>query len=148
MTGVSGYHVSFQAEEEVWVHADEMKISQVLYNLLGNAINYTGEDRSVIVTQQTEDGWVQIRVTDTGEGIPEDKLLYVWDRYYKLDKTHKRAAVGTGLGLSIVKNVLELHNARFGVTSEVGKGSTFWFALPVSEKPNDPEALPSEIEST
>lgn len=148
MTGVSGYHVSFQAEEEAWVHADEMKISQVLYNLLGNAINYTGEDRSVMVTQQTEDGWVQIQVTDTGEGIPEDKLLYVWDRYYKLDKTHKRAAVGTGLGLSIVKNVLELHNARFGVTSEVGKGSTFWFALPVSEKPNDPETLPSEIEST
>ena len=66
---------------------------------------------------------------DFGAGIPEDMIPYVWDRYYKVDKTHKRAVMGTGLGLSIVKNILELHDARYGVESEVGKGSTFWVEL-------------------
>ena len=101
--------------------------------MVSNAINYTGDNRSVTLRQTVADGWVRIEVADTGEGIPADKLPYVWDRYYKLDKTHKRAAVGTGLGLSIVKNVLELHKARYGVSSEVGKGSVFWFALPLAE---------------
>ena len=67
---------------------------------------------------------------DHGEGIPADKLPLVWDRYYKIDRVHRRSAVGTGLGLSIVRSVLELHHARYGVESEVGKGSDFWFALP------------------
>ena len=66
---------------------------------------------------------------DTGEGIPEDKLENIWERYYKVDKTHRRAAVGTGLGLSIVKTILDLHSADFGVQSELHKGSTFWFEL-------------------
>lgn len=133
MTEADGCHITFQGGEDAWVEADEMKISQVLYNLVSNAINYTGDDRSVTLRQTVSDGWVRIEVADTGEGIPADKLPYVWDRYYKLDKTHKRAAVGTGLGLSIVKNVLELHKARYGVSSEVGKGSVFWFALPLAE---------------
>ena len=70
-----------------------------------------------------------IEVTDSGEGIAPDALPYVWDRYYKVDKNHKRAVMGTGLGLSIVKNILELHGARYGVEREVGVGSTFWFEL-------------------
>ena len=70
---------------------------------------------------------------DTGEGISEENLPLVWDRYYKIDKVHKRAVLGTGLGLSIVKNVLMLHNSRFGVSSELGKGSTFWFELKIVE---------------
>ena len=74
-----------------------------------------------------------VSVEDHGEGIAEDQLEYIWDRYYKVDKTHKRASVGTGLGLSIVKGVLELHHAEYGVESEVGKGSTFWFRLPEAE---------------
>ena len=118
------------------VHADEMKISQVLYNLINNAINYTGKDRSVIVRQTVQNRWVRIEVADTGEGIPADRLPYVWDRYYKLDKSHKRAAVGTGLGLSIVKNVLDMHQARYGVSSTVGQGSAFWFELPVAKSPD------------
>jgi signal transduction histidine kinase len=72
---------------------------------------------------------VRINVTDHGEGIPADKLEYIWDRYYKVDKEHKRSVIGTGLGLSIVKSILNAHNARCGVSSTLGKGSTFWFEL-------------------
>lgn len=72
---------------------------------------------------------MRINVTDHGEGISADKLEYIWDRYYKVDKEHKRSVIGTGLGLSIVKSILNAHNARCGVTSTLGKGSTFWFEL-------------------
>lgn len=69
-------------------------------------------------------------VTDTGRGIPPEEQKQIWERYYKASKTqHKRAVVGTGLGLSIVKDILNAHNADFGVNSKVGEGSTFWFEL-------------------
>ena len=70
-----------------------------------------------------------IEVIDNGEGIPEEKLPLVWERYYKLDRVHRRAVKGTGLGLSIVRSVLELHHAKYGVVSKVGEGSNFWFSL-------------------
>ena len=63
------------------------------------------------------------------EGIEPEKLKYIWDRYYKLDKSHKRAQIGTGLGLSIVRRVIELHGGKYGVQSTVGEGSVFWFEL-------------------
>ncbi len=126
-----GYVIEFAAEREVDVLADRGMILQVVYNLINNAINYTGEDKKVTVLQTVENGKVRISVTDTGEGISEDQLAAIWDRYYRVDKVHKRATVGTGLGLSIVKEVLELHGAGYGVMSTVGKGSTFWFELPV-----------------
>ena len=119
--------------ENVWVDADESKLSQVIYNLINNAINYTGPDNRIMVRLTCREDWARVEIQDTGIGIPSDQLHYVWDRYYKLDRTHKRAAVGTGLGLSIVKNVLEMHKARFGADSVVGRGSTFWFELPLSE---------------
>ena len=127
-----GYKIDFSYGQMVMVEADEYKIFQVIYNLVNNAINYTGDDKQIWVRQIVrEDGYVRIEVTDSGEGIAPEALPYVWDRYYKVDKTHKRAVMGTGLGLSIVKNILELHDARYGVESEVGKGSTFWFELKV-----------------
>lgn len=127
-----GYKIDFSYDQMVMVEADEYKIFQVIYNLVNNAINYTGDDKQIWVRQiMREDGYVRIEVTDSGEGIAPEALPYVWDRYYKVDKTHKRAVMGTGLGLSIVKNILELHDARYGVESEVGKGSTFWFELKV-----------------
>ncbi len=126
-----GYSIEFQYEQKVWVKADEFKMFQVLYNLINNAINYTGNDKRVLVCQRIKGELVRIEVTDTGEGIAKEALPYVWDRYYKVDKTHKRAVTGTGLGLSIVKNILILHEAAYGVESKQGKGSTFWFELPI-----------------
>lgn len=124
-----GYTINFEYEKDVEVEADEFKIFQVIYNLVNNAINYAGEDKTVIVKQIVVGKRVRIEVIDHGEGIAEESLPYVWDRYYKVDKTHKRAVMGTGLGLSIVKNILELHDAAYGVKSQIGKGSTFWFEL-------------------
>ena len=113
--------------------ADELRISQVIYNLVNNAVNHCGDDKTVIVTQKLlENGVVRLEVTDHGEGIPSDKLPYIWDRYYKVDKEHKRGVIGTGLGLSIVKGILDSHNARYGVKSTLGKGSTFWFEIATS----------------
>ncbi len=124
-----GYTITFESNENVWVFADELKISQVIYNLVNNAVNHAGEDKTVIVTQSVKGKKVKIEVTDHGEGIEPDKLQYIWDRYYKVDKEHKRGVIGTGLGLSIVKSILDAHGAHYGVRSTLGKGSVFWFEL-------------------
>lgn len=130
-TAHQGYHITFEADSRATVFADHSMILQVLYNLINNAINYTGEDLSVTVKQSVRDGRVRISVTDTGNGIEDDQISQIWDRYYKVDKVHRRAMIGTGLGLSIVKGVLELHNAPYGVESQIGQGSTFWFELDI-----------------
>ena len=129
LTEQKGYRITFLADRNIWVYADRGMILQVLYNLINNAINYTGEDRVVTVRQYAADGHVCICVTDTGEGITEEEIPLIWDRYYKVDRVHRRAMVGTGLGLSIVKEVLEKHHAAYGVQSTPGQGSTFWFEL-------------------
>ncbi|MBR3987724.1 MAG: HAMP domain-containing histidine kinase [Clostridia bacterium] len=126
-----GYSLSFESSEEVFVFADKARIEQVLYNLISNAVNYSGERKEVIVCEKLADGIVRVEVTDSGKGIEPEKLKNIWDRYYRADKNHQRAVVGTGLGLSIVKEILDLHGAHFGVFSKVGEGSTFWFELPV-----------------
>ncbi len=119
---------------EVYVRADRTMILQVLYNLVGNAVNYTGKDRRVLVSETLKDGVVRICVADGGEGIPPEQIRQIWDRYYRADREHRRAVMGTGLGLSIVKNVMEAHGASYGVESAVGAGSVFWFELPVCPK--------------
>lgn len=129
LTLQDGYTIDFRYDSDIFVQADEMRISQVIYNLINNAITYGGSDKIVTVLQKLYNGFVRVEIIDNGEGIPEDKLPYIWDRYYKLDKAHKRNAVGTGLGLSIVKSILALHGAWYGVQSTLGKGSIFWFEL-------------------
>lgn len=131
LTERDGYRITFDFDREIYVRADRTMILQVVYNLINNAINYTGEDKYVKVVQSHGDGVVRISVTDTGEGIAKDDMPLVWDRYYKVDKVHKRARIGTGLGLSIVKGVLESHNAAYGLNSKHGEGSTFWFELEI-----------------
>ncbi|MBE6562886.1 MAG: HAMP domain-containing histidine kinase [Ruminococcaceae bacterium] len=130
LTQKDGYTVEFIAESEAYISADKTRVLQVLYNLINNAVNYTGEDKKVTVVQTVENGIVRISVKDTGEGIPPEMLSMIWERYYKAGDFHKRGKVGTGLGLSIVKKILVMHGANFGVSSEVGKGSTFWFEFP------------------
>lgn len=127
---MADFSFRFEAGEEVYVNADEVKISQVVYNLVNNAVNYTGADKTVRVCQKVRESVVRVEVIDSGEGIEPDKLQDIWERYYKIDKSHKRAQVGSGLGLSIVKSILDLHGGRYGVQSELGKGSAFWFELP------------------
>jgi signal transduction histidine kinase len=128
------YEIIFESNEEVFVNADHDKVNQVIYNILGNAIHYTGEDKKVYVRQIVLDNRVRIEVEDTGKGIKQEDIPYVWDRYYQLKKNHKRQELGTGLGLSIVKGILELHNARYGVISEKGKGAIFYFELFIESK--------------
>ena len=129
-----GYVIDFQADEEVFVRADEDKIYQVLYNLINNAINYTGEDKTVRVKQIRCKNVVRMEICDSGKGLPEEEMEHVWERYYKVDKTHKRSVQGTGLGLSIVKNILKLHNSDFGVRCDKEEGTVFWFTLNIISK--------------
>lgn len=126
-----GLRILFDHEGEAFVIGDELRMTQVLYNLINNAINYIGEDKTVIVRQTVQDGRVRVDVIDHGDGIPQEKLEYIWDRYYRVDKEHRRAVIGTGLGLSIVKNILIAHDADFGVASKLGEGSDFYFSMPV-----------------
>jgi signal transduction histidine kinase len=130
-TKLTDYNITFKAAEDVTVNADELKISQVVYNLVNNAITYTGADKRVEITQLVSGGKVKISVRDTGDGIPQDKLNDIWNRYYKVDKSHKRAQIGTGLGLSIVKSILDMHGGAYGVQSQEGAGSIFWFELSI-----------------
>ncbi len=131
MLNKEGYTISFYSDEEVTLRADESKISQAFYNLLINAVNYCGADKTVEVRQTVTQKEVRVEVTDKGEGIEEANLPYIWDRYYKVDKIHKRAVTGSGLGLSIVKGIIEMHKGNYGVNSTLNKGSTFWFTLPL-----------------
>ena len=144
LTHHEGYEITFLADENISVYADSGMILQVIYNLINNAINYCGEDRTVLVTQTRRESLVRISVTDHGEGIPPEQLNEIWDRYYKIDRVHRRAMVGTGLGLSIVKGILDQHGSDYGVESTPGQGSTFWFELPVRE----PEARESVLAET
>lgn len=127
LTEQGGYTIRFLHDSDAFIRGDELRISQVVYNLVNNAINYTGKDKMVLVRQMTDADHVRIEIIDTGEGIPQEKLPMIWDRYYKVDKSHTRATVGTGLGLSIVKTILEKHGASYGVQSTPGQGSVFWF---------------------
>lgn len=123
-----GYVFKTEIDDGVRAYGDVKRIEQVLYNLIGNALNYTGSDKTVSVKVFSEGGKARFEVTDTGKGIPPEEIDTIWDRYYR-SNINKRSHIGTGLGLSIVKSILLSHNAEFGIESEVGKGSTFWFAL-------------------
>ncbi len=137
MLSADGYTVTFEYDEPTYVRADETKISQVIYNLLGNAVNYTGDDKTVHIVQRAvyENGerYVRFDVYDSGAGISEENIKHIWDRYYKESKNHKRSQIGTGLGLSIVKGVVSLHGGRCGVNSTEGQGSDFWFMIKATE---------------
>ncbi len=128
-TEQNGYRIEFYYDSLVKVKADQLRISQVIYNLIINALNYTGDDKLVIVKQTVDSGNVIISVKDSGKGIPPDRIKFIWNRYCRLSKSGKRANIGTGLGLSIVSSVMNMHGGKYGVESTVGKGSEFWISL-------------------
>jgi signal transduction histidine kinase len=126
--------------------ADERRISQVLLNLLGNAVKFTPEGGRIIVRASAEPAeqmgpaepgapaWLRFEVTDTGIGIPAEHLDKLFKRFSQIDMRATRQANGTGLGLSIAKAIVEAHGGEIGVESEPGKGSTFWFTVPLHDK--------------
>ena len=131
-----GYKFYVSADEEAWGEADLIKFDQIIYNLVNNAVNYSGEDKSIYIMEVCTPKTIQISVTDTGAGIDKELMPLIFDRYYRAEK-HKREVIGTGLGLSIVKQIFILHGFKFGVKSEEGVGSTFWFEMDRIKRPGE-----------
>ncbi|MBP3891714.1 MAG: HAMP domain-containing histidine kinase [Solobacterium sp.] len=129
-----GFEFVLDIEEGVEVHADEKRIAQVFNNYMTNAINYSTDEKYVEVRLKKQGKVARCEVVDHGEGIEKEKLKDIWDRYYKIDREHIRFVTGSGIGLSIVKEIMDLHKTNYGVESEVGKGSTFYFELPLAKK--------------
>lgn len=130
-----GYDIEFNCDgSEAMVYGDEAKIKQVMSNLINNAVKYCGKDKKIIVNVKKSGRSIRFSVTDHGKGIAPDEIAHVWERYYKSSTHHVRPTEGSGLGLSIVKEILNLHKANFDVESELDKGSTFWFELPIIKK--------------
>ncbi len=123
------YHFVLEIPEKAIVKADKNKLNQVIYNLLNNAINYTGNDKKVTIRITEKEKSYFVEIIDTGRGIKNGDLPYIWDKYYKNEKNHKRNVVGSGVGLSIVRNILDQHGFVYGVTSKKGKGTTFYFEV-------------------
>lgn len=117
-------------DHRVVVFADRQRISQVLINLISNAIKHSHGGSEVIVGFETSKKSVHISVKDSGEGIPREHLPRIFERFYRVDKSRSREKGGTGLGLAIVKHILDGHNTKAEVESTPGKGSVFSFKLP------------------
>ncbi|MEL7562629.1 ATP-binding protein [Dehalogenimonas sp. 4OHTPN] len=110
---------------------DPARIEQVLRNLLANALHYTPDGGRVTVKLMPDFDGLTISVADTGLGIPPEDLVHLFERFYRVDRSRARSTGGSGLGLAIVKQLVEAHGGRVWVNSEIGKGSTFFFHLPV-----------------
>lgn len=136
LTETQGYVIERRIDAGLCTKADIEKVEQVVYNLIGNAVSYTGEDKKITVALYAEGEKIRFTVTDTGKGIAPEERETIWDRYYRSTDTHKRPVKGTGLGLSIVKTILVKHGFAYGVESEVGYGSTFWVQFPLTERAN------------
>ncbi len=115
--------------KSVIVYGDEVKISEVIYNYLSNAIKHSYDNSKIYITLKDSEDSLYFEVRDEGEGISIEALPYVWDRYYKIDKNFRRNENSTGLGLAIAKAILEAHKAKYGVVSKLNEGSTFYFEL-------------------
>lgn len=122
------YTFNFTYEKEYIIKADKKRLEQVFYNLINNAINYTGNDKLVTINLKDMKKYIQVEIIDTGKGIKEEDINKIWDKYYTKGKNHKRNIAGTGIGLSIVKNILELHNFEYGVKTSK-KGTNFYFLI-------------------
>lgn len=129
-----GFKFVLEAPESIIVDADEVRIEQVIYNLMNNAVNHIGAEKRITIKISAENDAAKVEIIDTGTGIAKEDLPLIWDRYYKPYKKGQRKEQGTGLGLSIVKAILTAHKSHFGVTSTIGVGSCFWFTLNISKE--------------
>jgi signal transduction histidine kinase len=115
------------------VNIDGQRVNEVLYNLLENAVVHTHSGGTINVAVTRQGDWVEVCVSDTGEGIPAEDLPNIFERFYRVDRSRARATGGSGLGLTIAKRWVEAHGGEISVQSELGKGSRFSFTLPISE---------------
>lgn len=123
-----------QALPQIWGDAD--RLTQVFINLLGNALQYTPTGGAVTVGVRSEQAWVITEVSDTGIGIPTDKLPRIFERFYRVDKSRARSSGGHGIGLTIAKHLVLAHKGRIWATSDgLGQGTTFTVALPIPALP-------------
>lgn len=120
-------------EEDLTIYGDEMKLQQVIINIVDNAIKYTPDGGKVWVEAYKGLNSAIIKVTDTGVGIPKEDIPKIFDRFFRVDKARSRATGGTGLGLSIAHRIVLLHDGNIHVTSKEGKGTTFYIELPLKE---------------
>lgn len=123
------YKFEYNGLNNAIVNADKLKIEQVIYNLIGNATNYVLDDKKVIINLKEENDKYLVEIIDHGKGIDKEDINLIWDKYYRVDKKHKRNTIGTGLGLSIVKNIFIMHNLEYGVESKKNKGTKFYFKI-------------------
>ena len=130
------------------ITADATRISQVLINLLTNAIRYNRDGGSVQVSLKTDGKYAQLTVTDTGVGIPPEHQPHVFERFYRVDKARSREVGGSGLGLAICKNIIDAHGGTITLQSSPDAGSTFIVRLPlVSQTPALPPQSPDLSDS-
>jgi signal transduction histidine kinase len=119
---------SESCQEEIFADGD--RLIQVLVNLLSNASKFSPKNSIVHITCTATNGSLQFSVSDTGRGIPKDKIGSLFEKFSQADEKDGRRGVGTGLGLSICKTIVELHGGQINAESEIGKGSRFWFVIP------------------
>ncbi|WP_140801100.1 cell wall metabolism sensor histidine kinase VicK [Streptococcus mutans] len=125
-------------DKSVWIEIDTDKMTQVIDNILNNAIKYSPDGGKVTVTMQTTDTQLILSISDQGLGIPKKDLPLIFDRFYRVDKARSRAQGGTGLGLAIAKEIVKQHKGFIWANSEEGEGSTFTIVLPYE---NDNDAI-------
>lgn len=124
------HKLTIEGDTNFEVNADKNRLEQVIVNLLSNAIKYSPESEKVIIAVNKSDQGIKIAITDFGIGIPKEKVPFIFDRFYRVDEGTQKYS-GLGLGLFISSQIIRQHNSRINIESEVGKGSTFWFVLPV-----------------
>lgn len=129
-----GLYVKANFDPEILIYGDERRIEQVLFNLLNNAINHSKEGDVINLSVVEHDSVAVVEVVDQGDGIASQDISYIWDRFYKVHNGQSNKQKGSGLGLAIVKSILEAHKSNFGVESEIGKGSKFWFEVKKSAR--------------
>ena len=131
-----GYEVHFHPCKPAYVMGDRSRIMQVMTNFVSNAVKYSGDNKFIDIKLVKSNKKVTFHCIDHGVGIPSDEQSHVWDKYYRTSANHERDIEGTGLGLAISKSILNLHSAKYGVKSEEGKGSDFWFEMDTVRKPS------------
>ncbi len=130
-----GFDIQFHPCRPAYVVGDRTRMTQVMTNFVSNAVKYSGDNKFIDLRLSKSSKKVTFHCIDHGMGIPAEEIGHVWDKYYRTSANHERGIEGTGLGLSIVKGILNLHGAKYGVESEEGKGSDFWFEMDTVRKP-------------